>query len=329
MSRLRADEVLSKDAMGPFLATEGLNVPAGKNITFTDASEPTLLTGTTLTTTTLNVDQVNIGDDDGTKAKSIKLGFDEDLTLYYDGRIGYVTSFIESDQLIIRPKTTPSDTFITFLEGGPVQLYHGSSTRLSTATTGIDISGNLSVSLDISTANLTSNSSGIITPYLTSASTGTAVTGTATSTDGWGGTTSSAGVLGGLAMAFTCGINGRIGLPAVNSTMVFGGSEFQGGTDNTEGAVMPYAGKVYAATVHSENQIQSLRLALSINGDTTNTTNTLVMNGASFAQNFSVIEDWGASPVTFAAGDRVNFRVSYVNVTQLEVVTVTFFVKFD
>ena len=130
-------------------------------------------------------------------------------------------------------------------------------------------------------------------------------------------------------MAFTCGINGRIGLPAVNSTMVFGGSEFQGGTDNTEGAVMPYAGKVYAATVHSENQIQSLRLALSINGDTTNTTNTLEMNGTAFAQNFSVIEDWGASPVTFAAGDRVNFRVSYVNVTQLEVVTVTFFVKFD
>ena len=130
-------------------------------------------------------------------------------------------------------------------------------------------------------------------------------------------------------MAFTCGINGRIGLPAVNSTMVFGGSEFQGGTDNTEGAVMPYAGKVYAATVHSENQIQTLRLALSINGDTTNTTNTLEMNGAAFAQDFSVIEDWGASPVTFAAGDRVNFRVLYVNVTQLEVVTVTFFVKFD
>ena len=299
MSRLRADEVLSKDAMGPFLATEGMNVPAGKNITFTDASEPTLLTGTTLTTTTLNIDQVNIGDDDGTKAKSIKLGFDEDLTLYYDGRIGYVTSFIESDQLIIRPKTTPSDTFITFLEGGPVQIYHGSSTRISTSTSGVSTFGNLECS------------------------------GTTTSANGWAGTTSSAGVLGGLAMAFTCGINGRIGLPAVNSTMVFGGSEFQGGTDNTEGAVMPYAGKVYAATVHSENQIQSLRLALSINGDTTNTTNTLEMNGAAFAQDFSVIEDWGASPVTFAAGDRVNFRVSYVNVTQLEVVTVTFFVKFD
>ena len=52
----------------------------------------------------------------------IKLGDDDDLTLFYDGRTGYVTSYIESDQMIIRPKTTPSDTFITFLQGGPVQL---------------------------------------------------------------------------------------------------------------------------------------------------------------------------------------------------------------
>ena len=44
MSRLRADEVLNKSALGPFLATEGMNVPAGKSITFNDASEPTVLT---------------------------------------------------------------------------------------------------------------------------------------------------------------------------------------------------------------------------------------------------------------------------------------------
>ena len=86
---------------------------------------------------------ISIGDDDGTRSKSIKLGDDDDLTLFYDGRTGYVTSFIESDQLIIRPKTTPSDTFITFLEGGPVQIYHGSSTRISTSSTGVSIFGAL------------------------------------------------------------------------------------------------------------------------------------------------------------------------------------------
>jgi len=97
------------------------------------------------TTNAITVGGLSIGDDDGTKAKSIKLGDDDDLTLFYDGRTGYVTSYIESDQMIIRPKTTPSDTFITFLEGGPVQLYHGSSTRISTSSTGASIFGVLNV----------------------------------------------------------------------------------------------------------------------------------------------------------------------------------------
>ena len=95
------------------------------------------------TTNALTVGGLLIGDDDGTKAKSIKLGDDDDLTLFYDGRVGYVTSYIESDQMIIRPKTTPSDTFITFLEGGPVQIYHGSNTRISTSATGASIFGAL------------------------------------------------------------------------------------------------------------------------------------------------------------------------------------------
>ena len=297
MSRLRADEVLSKDALGPFLATEGMNVPAGKSITFNDASEPTVLTGTTLTTTTVNADQINLDDN-----QKLRIGQSQDLEIYHDGFNSYISEqgdgflSVDATSIILR-NATGTKNLATFSPSagslGGVQLYFDANKKFETNATGI------------------------------------AVTGTLTGTGGWAGTTSSAGVLGGLAMAFTCGINGRIGLPAVNSTMVFGGSEFQGGTDNTEGAVMPYAGKVYAATVHSENQIQSLRLALSINGDTTNTTNTLVMNGAAFAQNFSVIEDWGASPITFAAGDRVNFRVMYTNLTQLEVVTVTFFVKFD
>ena len=292
MSRLRADEVLNKSALGPFLATEGMNVPVGKSITFNDASEPTVLTGTTLTTDIVNTNQINIGDN-----HSLNIGMDNDLRIYHNGTNTIVHN--KTGNLNFRCQNyrfknkAGTEDLARLTENGSVELYYDNSKKLETMTTGV------------------------------------AVTGSTTSTDGWAGTTSSAGVLGGLAMAFTCGINGRIGLPAVNSTMVFGGSEFQGGTDNTQGAVMPYPGKVYAATVHSENQIQSLRLALSINGDTTNTTNTLVMNGSSSAQNYSVIQDWGSSPITFVEGDRVNFRVMYTNVTQLEVVTVTFFVKFD
>lgn len=310
MSRLRADEVLSKDALGPFLATEGINIPVGKNITFNDASEPTVLDGTSLTTSTLTLDQVNIGYNNSSPAtNAVRMGTAQEFTIYHSN--SPAVSTIQSDKLLIRAKQGFGDPYITCTQGGSVELRYSGTSRFETTSSGIDVSGD------------------IASTYLNTTSTGAAVTGTTTSTNGWAGTTSSAGVLGGLAMAFTCGINGRIGLPAVNSTMVFGGSEFQGGTDNTEGAVMPYAGKVYAASVHSENQIQSFRLALSINGDTTNTTNTLVMNGSNSAQNFSVIEDWSSSPIAFTAGDRVNFRVSYANVTQLEVVTVTFFVKFD
>jgi len=89
---------------------------------------------------------LKVGDDDGTKTKSVKLGDDDDLTLYYDGRQGYVTSYIESDQMIIRPKSTPSDTYIDMIHGGSVRLFHGSNTRLSTSATGVGISGEFSVS---------------------------------------------------------------------------------------------------------------------------------------------------------------------------------------
>ena len=103
-----------------------------------------------LTATNVSVsNSIKVGDDDGTKAKSVKLGDDDDLTLYYDGRQGYVTSYIESDQMIIRPKSTPSDTYIDMIHGGSVRLFHGSNTRLSTSATGVGINGEFSVSGNI------------------------------------------------------------------------------------------------------------------------------------------------------------------------------------
>ena len=103
------------------------------------------------TTTALTVGGISIGDDtDGTKSKSIKLGDDDDLTLYYDGRAGYVTSYIESDALIIRTKTTPNEDYITCLEGGPVELFYDGSKKLATNNTGASVLGNLDVSGSIS-----------------------------------------------------------------------------------------------------------------------------------------------------------------------------------
>lgn len=76
----------------------------------------------------------------------LKIGTNNDLSLYFDGTPGIQTSFIDSDQLIIRPKTQQGDAYITGIQGGPVQLYYGTNTRLSTSSTGVDIIGDLTVS---------------------------------------------------------------------------------------------------------------------------------------------------------------------------------------
>ena len=289
MSRLRADEVLSKDALGPFLATEGMNVPAGKSITFNDASEPTVLTGTTLTTTVINADQINLEDN-----QKLRIGEQQDLEIYHDGFNSYIDDAgtgnlkLRSGTLLVQ-NLAGSKTSAVFNAGSGQELYFNNTKHFETNTTGA------------------------------------AVVGTLTGTGGWAGTLSSANVLGGLAMPFTCGLNGRIALPPTNATMLFGGSEYNG--DNTEGPAMPHAGKLVAATLHAENAVGDFQLRATLNG----------VQNSSYAMSFSsptvsspsVVQTFYSSPMTFAAGDRVNFGVFLTSLTQLEVLTVTFFVKFD
>ena len=126
-------------------------------------------------------------------------------------------------------------------------------------------------------------------------------------------------------MPFSCGLNGRISLPPTNATMLFGGSEYNG--DNTEGATMPHDGKLVAATLHAENAVGNFQLRATLNG----------VQNASYAMTFSsptvsspsVIETFYTTPMAFSAGDRINFAVFLTSLTQLEVLTVTFFVEFD
>jgi|TARA_A200000159_G_C7308653_1_gene333503 hypothetical protein len=313
MSRLRANEVLNQAGTGAVNATEGLTVPAGKSITFTDASEPTLLDGTTLTTTTINVDQIYLSDDD-----KISLGQDQDLEIYHTGDILGISN-IASDKLILRATTGLGDPYVICTQGGSVQLRYSGTPRFETAADGVSISGN------ITSTYLSTDSSGLTSTYLNTNSTGVAITGSTSSTDGWAGTTSSANVLGGLTMPFSCGLNGRIALPPTNATMLFGGSEYNG--DNTEGAAMPHAGKLVAATVHAENAVGNLTLHATLNG-TQNSSYEMTFSSPT-STSPTVVETFYSSPMSFAAGDRINFAVNNSTLTQLEVLTVTFFVKFD
>lgn len=287
MSRLRADEVLNKAATGPFLATEGINVPTGKNITYNDLSETTVLDGTSLVTTditatTLIVDQVNLGVDE-----KLRLGATQELEIYQSS----TASNLKSDLLILRSKQGSEDPYITCTQGGSVELRYSGTPRFETTSTGI------------------------------------AVTGGTTSTDGWAGTTSSANMLGGLSMPFSCGLNGRVALPSINSTMIFGGSEYSGGSDNTEGATMPHDGTVVAATLHAEQAVGNLNLHLIVNG--TQDSNYELAFTSPTISNPSVIQTFYSNPKSFSAGDRINFAVNTSTLSQMQVLTVTFFVKFD
>lgn len=287
MSRLRADEVLNKAATGPFLATEGINVPTGKNITYNDLSETTVLDGTSLVTTditatTLIVDQVNLGVDE-----KLRLGATQELEIYQSS----TASNVKSDLLVLRAKQGLEDPYITCTQGGSVALRYSGTPRFETTSTGI------------------------------------AVTGGTTSTNGWAGTTSSANMLGGLSMPFSCGLNGRVGLPGTNATMIFGGSEYFGVSDNTEGATMPHDGTVVAATLHAEQAVGNLNLHLIVNG--TQDSNYELAFTSPTISNPSVIQTFYSNPKSFSAGDRINFAVNTTTLTQMQVLTVTFFVKFD
>ena len=287
MSRLRADEVLNKAATGPFLATEGINVPTGKNITYNDLSETTVLDGTSLvttdiTTTTLTVDQVNLGVDE-----KLRLGATQELEIYQSS----TASNVKSDLLVLRSKQGLGDPYITCTQGGSVELRYSGTSRFETTSTGV------------------------------------AVTGGTTSTNGWAGTTSSANMLGGLSMPFSCGLNGRVALPSTNATMIFGGSEYSGGSDNTEGATMPHDGTVVAATLHAEQAVGNLNLHLIVNG--TQDSNYELAFISPTISNPSVIQTFYSTPKSFSAGDRINFAVNTTTLSQMQVLTVTFFVKFD
>jgi hypothetical protein len=256
MSRLRADEVLDRAGFGPFLASEGMNITVGKDISYVNGV--TTFDDEVLTTKTINVNRINISDSAGTlnifpagrlgfqDGASAYFGDNDDLRIYYDGTDSRI---VESSKLII--------------DADALEIHHANSKKFETNTTGI------------------------------------AVTGVTTSTEGWAGTTSSADVLGGIVMPFTCGVNGRIGLPPINATMVFGGSEYTGGGDNPEGVTMPHDGKLYAVTLNAEQAVGNLTLSTTVNG-TQNTSYQIAFTSPTVS-NPSPINRWAMMGIIFGA----------------------------
>ena len=80
-------------------------------------------------------------------------GDDADLKIYYDGSVGVLTSFIDSDALQIRSESDTSELYATFLKDGPVELYYDGAKKLATNLTGATVLGDLEVNDELHSAS--------------------------------------------------------------------------------------------------------------------------------------------------------------------------------
>ena len=102
-----------------------------------------------------------------------RFGDNADLKIYYDGSVGVLTSFIDSDALQIRSESDTSELYATFLKDGPVELYYDGTKKFGTSASGASVLGNLEVNTDITCNSIISNAGG--TPTFSIFNTGNAV----------------------------------------------------------------------------------------------------------------------------------------------------------
>jgi len=147
--------------------TSGVITFGTTNITFTVIAETAVYsagTGLTLTGTTFSTNQdistsasptfagatftgnVDFGDND-----AVRLGAGNDLQIYHDGADSYITEsnasgnlFIEGTNLLLR--NTAGEYYMVATSDAGVALRYDNSTKFATTSTGIDVTGNITVS---------------------------------------------------------------------------------------------------------------------------------------------------------------------------------------
>lgn len=144
-------------------------------------------------------------------------------------------------------------------------------------------------------------------------------TGAVSFPSGLGGTGSSAGPLGGQVVAFS---------GAEASTFTVGQFMAMGdGSTTCAGAVMPYSGRVLAASMSISNGTAGVNVASMAVNKMENTGYQVSVTHAGGAVVSGGAADFGAAPLAFAAGDALTM-VANTSSGASEVVT-TFFVQFD
>jgi len=101
-----------------------------------------------------NATDLNLGDNG-----KVNFGDNDDLKIYHNGTHSYIdetgsgTLFIRTDRLQVQ--TFSGENVFAGLENGAVNLYHDNVSRLATTNTGVDVTGTLTGSVDVSGGTLT------------------------------------------------------------------------------------------------------------------------------------------------------------------------------
>jgi len=134
---------------------------------------------------------------------------------------------------------------------------------------------------------------------------------------GWLGVGSAAGKLGGIPLAYDCE---RSGVSAVGDKLSYGN-----GTTASVGIVMPFAGKLIAATAGGTGVTGTWTTQVSING-VNNVSYQLSITGT--GNNPTQVQNWQSSPLSFAAGSAITWSTTAA-ATAATALTVTYYVIFD
>lgn len=165
------------------------------------------------------------------------------------------------------------------------ELYYDSDNQTIRIMTGSD-SGGFSLA----------SQSWVTTQLSTALTNNLQVGGTIAATSGWAGTTSAAGILGGIPMSFICERNGT---GAVGQVMSYGN-----GSSTGKGLVMPYSGKMIMTVLTGINITGTVTLDLYKNGETVSG---YTLTGTATAAN---VTQQRTTSVAFNAGDRLGWYIT-------------------
>ena len=153
------------DISGVASTTFGLNIidPSssthGAHFSFDDTNSKVLIGGVTSGTknTAISIPRDTTQVDFGTHITlpdngRIKLGQASDLQLYHDGSNSFISEtgtgilYIQGSGTIRLRGTTTEENLIEAVENGAVSLYHNNSVKIATTSTGVDVTGNATLS---------------------------------------------------------------------------------------------------------------------------------------------------------------------------------------